>query len=149
MRASEPVSRWPHKPESRVRLPSPPPSPALPSAGGCAWGVMPMAWDTSTRRSRLPKDWAKRVRAVRRRDRDTCYVCGGAECGNQRIEVDHVKRGDDHSLANLACIGADPCHKRKTAAEAAEARALNPSPSRRRPPEEHPGVLHRTHQDTA
>lgn len=89
-----------------------------------------MAWAGSTRRQRLPKDWPARVRAVRERDRDTCYVCGGEECGNERIEVDHVVRGDNHSLTNLACIGADPCHKRKTAAE---------RPRARRADEPHPG----------
>lgn len=93
-----------------------------------------MAWEGSTRRARLPADWPQRVAAVKRRDRGICYVCGepGAD------QVDHIRRGDDHSLGNLGSIHDDPCHRAKTAREAAEARAARPR--RQRPSEPHPGL---------
>lgn len=98
-----------------------------------------MAWETSTRRQRLPKDWPTRRRRVLRRD-PTCQLRFDC-CTKVSTEVDHKNRGDDHRMENLQGV-CGPCHKRKTAGEAAEARAQNPPPSRRRPTEEHPGFLH-------
>ncbi|MFI9576949.1 HNH endonuclease [Microbispora rosea] len=71
----------------------------------------PVGWRTSDRRSRLPKDWARRRLIVLRRDNYTCYVCKA-----DAAEVDHVQRGDNHDLDNLAAI-CSACHKRKTLAE--------------------------------
>lgn len=99
-----------------------------------------MAWETSTRRKRLPPDWSRRRRRILRRD-PTCQLLFDC-CTTVSTEVDHKDRGDDHRDRNLQGV-CGPCHKRKTAAEAAEARAQNPPPTRRRPIEEHPGVLHR------
>lgn len=93
-----------------------------------------MGWETSDRRQRLPPDWNARRRRVLERDRGICHVCGlpGAD------QVDHVIAGDDHSDANLAAIHAVPCHRDKTTAEAAAARARQPR--RQRPAERHPGL---------
>lgn len=79
-------------------------------------------WAGSDRAKRLPKDWAKIRARVLRRDGHTCRACGGLRCGNQRLEVDHINRGDDHSLTNLQTLG-HACHQVKTLAEATEARS--------------------------
>lgn len=97
-------------------------------------GFVLVNWAGSTRRARLPKDWPARVKAVRKRDRDTCYVCGGKRCGNRNIEVDHVQPGDDHRLENLATIGR-ACHSTKTSREAHANRL-----STKRKAEPHPGL---------
>lgn len=94
------------------------------------------AWEGSTRRQRLPANWESEIRpAVFARDGDICWWCGlpGAD------EVDHKKRGDDHSLENLGPIHGwrTPygCHKRKSAQEGAAARV-----TRNRPPDPHPAL---------
>lgn len=76
------------------------------------------AWATSTRRSRLPKDWAKIRRRVLARDGHRCQWSG---CMAEAAEVDHVVRGDDHSLANLQAL-CRPHHQEKTQSESAQAR---------------------------
>jgi 5-methylcytosine-specific restriction endonuclease McrA len=93
-----------------------------------------VAWAGSTRASRLPPGWRSRIRpAVLARDGYTCQlrydVCTGAA-----TEVDHKKRGDDHSMPNLQAV-CSACHQVKTLAE------LPPIPTLRRPPERHPGLL--------
>jgi 5-methylcytosine-specific restriction protein A len=92
-------------------------------------------WSASTRRARLPKDWAKRRRIVLQRD-PTCQL-RYTGCTGRSTEVDHIEPGDDHRLTNLqgAC---HPCHARKSALEGAAAK-----PSRRRAPEPHPGLASR------
>lgn len=96
---------------------------------------MPGGWAGSTRKARLPDDWPRRVADIRARDKGICYLCGqpGADT------VDHVRRGDDHSLANLAQVhdrNPPHCHRYKTSAEGNAARERE-----RRPAETHPGVL--------
>lgn len=96
-----------------------------------------MAWEGSTRSKRLPWNWESSIRpTVLRRD-PVCRVCGL----NASAQVDHIVRGDDHSLDNLRgiCI---PCHGRKSGREGNAARR-NPY---RRPPEKrdedgHPGFV--------
>lgn len=73
-------------------------------------------WRGSTRKQRLPRDWTRRRALVLKRD-PTCRVCDA----EPSAEVDHVDRGDDHSLKNLQGICED-CHKRKTQREADVAR---------------------------
>ncbi|WP_373321630.1 HNH endonuclease [Micromonospora okii] len=99
-----------------------------------------MTWEGSDRRARLPHDWALRRVRVLRRDGYRCRAVfsTGARCGAPAGEVDHVKRGDDHDLANLQAL-CTYCHARKTAGEAAQAR--RPRPARARPSERHPGAL--------
>lgn len=74
------------------------------------------AWYGSTRKQRLPKDWAARRLIVLRRDQGICYLCGqpGADT------VDHVTPGDDHSLNNLKAVhdAVEPhCHRAKSSQE--------------------------------
>jgi 5-methylcytosine-specific restriction protein A len=79
-----------------------------------------VAWAGSTRRARLPSDWERRRRSVLARD-EVCQdhrVCRGLALA---VEVDHIQRGDDHSLSNLQGICVD-CHRAKTQAEAEASR---------------------------
>lgn len=107
-----------------------------------------MAWSTSTRRSRLPKDWPSRREATRERADGRCEgisLDGGPRhhatgCSGIGRECDHHVPGDDHSLANLRWLST-PCHKAKTQAESAAARAKQPTYRALREPERHPGLL--------
>lgn len=92
-----------------------------------------MAWETSTRRSRLPADWPKRVAAVKRRAKGRCEAeRHEPECNGVGRECDHIDRGDNHELSNLQWLST-PCHKAKTTAE-------NQRRTGRRPAERHPGL---------
>ncbi|MFG3405650.1 HNH endonuclease [Streptomyces sp. NPDC048142] len=83
-----------------------------------------MAWSTSNRRSELPRNWEAIRQRVIRRDRGLCrgVLSEGALCGHPGTEVDHVRPGDDHTLANLQLL-CSWCHRRKTQGESARARA--------------------------
>lgn len=73
-------------------------------------------WKGSTRRSRLPRGWAKLRKRILLRD-PICRICDMA----LSVEVDHIVPGDDHSDENLqgVCVG---CHADKTQREALAAR---------------------------
>lgn len=100
-----------------------------------------MAWDTSTRRQRLPKNWKQLRQQVFTRDRNLCQIRSeetGYICGEPATEVDHIVAGDDHHLNNLQAI----CtwhHRRKSSAEGNAAKVKYES--RYRKPESHPGAL--------
>ncbi len=101
-----------------------------------------MTWDKSNRRSRLPSDWPTRRARVLARDGHRCTATdNGARCTSRATDVDHNVQGDDHSLNNLRAL-CDWHHKRKTAAEAAEARRNSQAAARLRrlPQERHPGL---------
>jgi hypothetical protein len=86
-------------------------------------------WVGSTRRARLPDDWPARVQAVKARAHGRCQATRHEPgCDGIGRECDHVKHGDDHSLANLQWLST-PCHKAKTTAE---------QPRRLRPARAHP-----------
>ena len=97
-----------------------------------------MAWQSSRRREQLPADWFR----VRRR---VLWECGHRcemrleGCSGVAQEVDHIRRGDDHSRENLRGV-CTPCHRKKSSAEghsrSAELRRL-----KKRPEGRHPGVL--------
>jgi 5-methylcytosine-specific restriction endonuclease McrA len=83
-----------------------------------------MAWEGSTRRTRLPKDWARIRRRIIRRDKGVCQATysDGAQCGLPGTDVDHIVHGDDHSDANLQLLCAWH-HARKSSSEGGTAAA--------------------------
>ncbi len=99
-----------------------------------------MAWSTSDRAKRLPRDWEQRKAEVKRRDRGRCQAVTHVRgCDGRGTEVDHVTPGDNHELHNLQLLS-EPCHRAKTARETA-ARNTATAALRRRPAERHPGAI--------
>jgi 5-methylcytosine-specific restriction endonuclease McrA len=98
-----------------------------------------MAWSSSDRRSRLPKDWSKRRLKVKDRAKGRCQAeVHEPRCDGIGTECDHIVNNDDHSLANLQWLSS-PCHIAKTQREA---KAAAFKVGRRRPRnEQHPGVI--------
>ncbi|MDH6625710.1 5-methylcytosine-specific restriction protein A [Streptomyces sp. LBL] len=84
-----------------------------------------MAWAGSTRRARLPKDWARTRRRILRRDNHACQTrfSDGRMCGAPANQVDHVVPGDDHGDANLQAL-CQWCHTHKSSSEGGTAAAL-------------------------
>lgn len=93
-------------------------------------------WNTSPRVKRLPGNWGTIRKRILARD-STCMICHV----RPSTVVDHIEpMTDDHRDEALqGCC--DPCHRQKTAREAAAARAAKPQPTRKRPPEDHPGIV--------
>lgn len=80
--------------------------------------VAGMTWETSNRRSRLPRDWEARRRIVIARDNGRCQAAiGGVQCTAEGTEVDHITAGDNHDLTNLQLLCKE-CHAWKTRGEA-------------------------------
>lgn len=92
-----------------------------------------MAWETSTRRSRLPEDWPKIRRQILDRDGRVCRLAY-AGCTKTASQVDHVVPGDDHSEGNLQAV-CPHCHRTKSSREGAAAK-----PRLNRDPEPHPAL---------
>lgn len=105
-----------------------------------------MAWETSDRRNELPSDWPKRRLECLEADGHRCVWPGRwakkrgvKQCGEPATDVDHVRRGDDHSPGNLQSL----CkwhHMWKTARESAAARAEQRKKLRHPAPAKHPGL---------
>lgn len=92
----------------------------------------------------LPPGWEHTRRRIARRDGNRCQLgydgCLGVAPLGQGGETDHViptADGGDDTDANLQHV-CSPCHRIKTGREARAHR--RPSPSKRRPPEPHPGL---------
>lgn len=101
-----------------------------------------MAWSTSDRRLRLPKNWQAIRRQVIRRDRGRCQaIIHAPGCDGVGTEVDHIIPGDNHDLSNLELLSTQ-CHKAKTARESAQRNAAR-ARLRLRPVEQHPGLIAR------
>ena len=102
--------------------------------------VRAAGWANSTRKSRLPADWARRRAAVLARDGHRCRALdsAGARCRATANQVDHIVAGDEHALANLQALCAFH-HAKKTSAEGRAAQ--KPRATRAREPERHPGLL--------
>ncbi|WP_459957300.1 HNH endonuclease [Nocardia sp. IFM 10818] len=117
-----------------------PPGPALKGRAGnpVPIGGPLSGWTSSDRSSRLPSDWESRRSQVLRRDKGVCQI-RSADCWKAATEVDHINRGDDHSLRNLRAVCAH-CHARKSSAEG-HARKAELRTRRRRVAERHPGAL--------
>ncbi len=102
-----------------------------------------MAWSSSDRRQRLPRNWPYIVKRIRRRDGDRCQVIlqDGSQCPNSYGAIDHILNNDDHRDENLRVI-CDDCHGPKTARESGAARAANRrrNQAKFRRTEQHPGL---------
>ena len=94
-------------------------------------------WVSSSRRQRLPHNWRDIRLVVLERDNWTCQIQMQGICVGTAREVDHVQRGDDHSLNNLASA-CTPCHAKKSSLEG-NARKRELRDRRRRLEERHPG----------
>jgi 5-methylcytosine-specific restriction enzyme A len=91
-------------------------------------------WKNSDRKSRLPSNWA-RLRAETLARDPICVLCGV----RPSTHCDHIKaKTDDHKQLQGVC---EPCHLRKSSAEGNDAQRANPKPGRKRPSEQHPGLL--------
>ncbi|WPO70211.1 HNH endonuclease signature motif containing protein [Streptomyces sp. KN37] len=92
-------------------------------------------WQGSNRKARLPSGWAKIRARILERD-PICVLCGvrpSAFC-------DHiVAKADRHGDDDLQGV-CGPCHDQKSAREGAAAAKAAGRPSRRRSPEQHPGL---------
>lgn len=95
-------------------------------------------WAGSQRRHQLPDDWPTRRAAVLDRDEHRCrWREDGTVCGKRATDVDHIRRGNDHSYANLQALCAEH-HAIKSSREGTEARW---QARMRRPAERHPGLI--------
>lgn len=83
-----------------------------------------MAWDGSTRRSRLPRNWPAIRRRIIRRDGGVCTArySDGRRCELPGTDVDHIVPGDDHRDANLRLLCARH-HRQKSSSEGGSAAA--------------------------
>ena len=101
-----------------------------------------MAWDTSTRRQRLPSDWAELRRLTKRRANGKCEADTHAPgCDGTGTDADHKVQGDNHNLDNLQWLSG-PCHWAKTRQENAARNKANAA-LKRKPTEPHPGRKNR------
>lgn len=92
-----------------------------------------MSWSSSDRRLRLPEDWSRRRLAVFARDDSRCQwrLSDGVVCGAVASDVDHIVRGDDHSLSNLRAL-CSAHHRLKSSAEGSAAARAALAESRKR-----------------
>lgn len=92
-------------------------------------------WHGSDRKARLPSGWAKIRARILARD-PVCKLCGV----RPSTHCDHiVAKADDHSETGLQGV-CGPCHDQKSAREGAAAAKAKGQPTRKRPPEQHPGL---------
>lgn len=98
---------------------------------------MKRPWSGSTRRRRLPADWATpggiRDQVLGAPGGRVCKLRLDDGCTRYATEVDHIVAGDDHSMSNLqsAC---EHCHRIKSSREGNAV----PRVRERRPAEVHP-----------
>jgi 5-methylcytosine-specific restriction protein A len=59
-------------------------------------------------------------RQVMARDHGCCYVCGGEGADELEHKIPISQGGASRDLNNLGLIHSEPCHREKTAREAAE-----------------------------
>lgn len=102
-------------------------------------------WTGSTRRARLPANWASLRKAVLERDGFQCteLLPSGVRCPAAASDVDHIAAmTDDHSMAALRSLCSGH-HRTKSAGEggrASGARAKARAAAKYRKPEPHPGL---------
>ncbi|ALA06729.1 HNH endonuclease [Mycobacterium phage Chadwick] len=95
-------------------------------------------WMSSTRRQELPPDWEEIRQEVLADAEGVCEIRMPG-CLGWATDVDHIRRGNDHSRRNLraAC---KKCHGKKSSAEG-NARKRELRARRKRPQDRHPGSL--------
>jgi 5-methylcytosine-specific restriction endonuclease McrA len=97
-----------------------------------------MAWATSDRRSRLPRNWDDIRRQVKARAHGLCEATHHVRaCDGTGTDADHIHAGDNHQLTNLQWLS-EPCHRAKTARETAARNTLNAA-LKHKPQPQHPG----------
>jgi 5-methylcytosine-specific restriction endonuclease McrA len=101
-----------------------------------------MAWQGSTRRATLGKDYFRNRAIVMRRDNRQCQLRIPGLCIGAANQCDHIGDRLDHRPENMraAC---EPCHQRRSSEQGGAAAGTNRRArvaSRRRPPEPHPGL---------
>jgi 5-methylcytosine-specific restriction endonuclease McrA len=108
---------------------------------------MPTGWQGSTRRSRLPKNWAQIRFRVLRRDGSRCQWVRedtGQMCGLHATEVDHIVPSGSDDLSNLRSL-CSYHHALKSSAEGGAASKRSRARSERVRRSEmrlkHPGIL--------
>jgi len=98
-----------------------------------------MAWATSTRRSRLPANWATLRRTVAHRAHGQCqWTTNHTRCHLPGTDCDHIIANDDHTLSNLQWLCHDH-HRLKTNSESAAGRRRTAAVGNH-PRERHPGL---------
>ncbi|MER5875457.1 HNH endonuclease [Streptomyces sp. NPDC001910] len=91
-------------------------------------------WKNSDRKGRLPSSWA-RLRAETLARNPTCVLCGV----RPSTHCDHIQaKTDDHKRLQGVCA---ECHAQKSSREGNDAQRANARPGRKRPQEQHPGLL--------
>lgn len=92
-------------------------------------------WKGSNRKARLPSGWVKIRARILARD-PVCKLCDV----RPSTHCDHiVAKADDHRPEGLQGV-CGPCHDQKSAREGAAAAQAVGRPTRKRPPEQHPGL---------
>lgn len=84
---------------------------------------MRKAFENSQRRSQLPSNWKQVREEVLERDGHRCVetFSDGKRCPTtEGLEVDHIRRGNDHRLSNLRTL-CEWHHLQKSTREGAEA----------------------------
>lgn len=100
-----------------------------------------MAWDTSHRRTQLPRNWEDLRRQARTRAHGICeHTTNGTRCTHTGTELHHTGDNTDHRLETLEWICTN-CHKQETQAQAQAARRATYIEARKRTPETHPGTI--------
>lgn len=100
-----------------------------------------MAWESSNRRSTLPKCWPHLRNSILKRDGRVCQIAGPT-CIGTATEVDHIEgHSDDPSNLRSTC---HPCHSIRSSSQGGQAagRARQAQiAARKRKPEAHPGLI--------
>lgn len=100
-----------------------------------------MAWNTSTRRTRLPKDWPDIRKRIKARADGICEHRDhrGVRCTQPGTECHHLGADTDHRDHMLQWI-CTPHHKTITQAQARAAQHAKYTAAKKRKPEAHPGI---------
>ena len=101
-----------------------------------------MGWETSQRRDDLPPNWATLRKQTFTRCNGICEHINehGQRCTARATDCDHITRGNNHSLNNLQGLCSEH-HKAKTQREAKQAQRARYIEARKRPQEDHPGLI--------